>query len=58
MAELAQELIKKKAQEKSWTIQTYPGKVRLPADILRPLPSSDASKEVSLRAYVSRRECM
>ncbi|RXW15368.1 hypothetical protein EST38_g10488 [Candolleomyces aberdarensis] len=51
-AELAQELIKKKAQEKSWTIQTYPGKVRLPPDILRPLPSSEAGKEIFKTTYL------
>ncbi|KAF6757823.1 cohesin-associated protein Pds5 [Ephemerocybe angulata] len=52
MAELAQELIKKRASDRSWTIQTYPGKVRLPPDILRPLPSSEAGKEILKTAYL------
>ncbi|KAF8156995.1 armadillo-type protein [Crassisporium funariophilum] len=43
MCELAQTLIKARAQAHSWTLATYPGKIRLPADILRPLPSVEAT---------------
>ncbi|KAG2003330.1 cohesin-associated protein Pds5 [Coprinopsis cinerea AmutBmut pab1-1] len=52
MAELAQELIKMRASTHSWTIQTYPGKVRLPSDILRPLPSADAVKQIVRTVYL------
>jgi sister-chromatid-cohesion protein PDS5 len=45
MCEMAQILIKGRAQAHSWLLSTYPGKVRLPSDILRPLPT-EASNEV------------
>ncbi|KAF8970162.1 armadillo-type protein [Flammula alnicola] len=47
MCELAQVLIKARAQTHSWLLPSYPGKVRLPADILRPLPSAEATNEVN-----------
>ncbi|KAH6900864.1 cohesin-associated protein Pds5 [Coprinopsis sp. MPI-PUGE-AT-0042] len=52
ISELAQELIKIRASNHSWTIQTYPGKVRLPSDILRPLPTGDAAKEIVKTVYL------
>jgi sister-chromatid-cohesion protein PDS5 len=45
MCEMAQILIKGRAQTHSWLLSTYPGKVRLPSDILRPLPT-EAGNEV------------
>ena len=45
MCEMAQILIKGRAQAHSWLLSTYPGKVRLPSDILRPLPT-EAGNEV------------
>ena len=47
MADLAQELIKAHAQGRSWTLQSYPGKVKLPSDILRALPGPGAVAKVS-----------
>ncbi|KAG6833054.1 hypothetical protein H0H87_012065 [Tephrocybe sp. NHM501043] len=52
IAELAQELIKIHATSKSWTLTSYPGKVRLPSDILRPLPSPEAAKEIMKTVYL------
>lgn len=46
MSELAQELIKSRTQTNSWSLQSYPGKVKLPSDILRALPSPDAANKV------------
>lgn len=48
MCEMAQFLVKARAQTNSWLLPSYPGKVRLPADILRPLPSAEATNEVCL----------
>ncbi|KAG6901443.1 hypothetical protein C0995_011956 [Termitomyces sp. Mi166 len=50
--ELAQELIKIRATSRSWTIPSYPGKVRLPPDILRPLPNAEAAKEIAKTVYL------
>jgi len=48
VAELAQELIKIWAHSHSLNITTYPGKVKLPGDILRPLANSETSNKVSV----------
>ena len=46
LSELAQHLIKVRAHLHSWPLQSYPGKVKLYSDILRPLPSADAVNQV------------
>lgn len=46
MSELAQELIKSRTQSNSWSLQSYPGKVKLPSDIFRALPSPEAANKV------------
>ncbi|KAI0777199.1 hypothetical protein BD413DRAFT_514292 [Trametes elegans] len=51
-AELAQHLIKAHAKAHSWNLETYPGKVRLPGDILRPLPSAEAANEILKTVYL------
>ncbi|KAH0834786.1 hypothetical protein J3R83DRAFT_10387 [Lanmaoa asiatica] len=53
MAELAQELIKARAQARSWALQSYPGKVKLPSDILRALPNPEAVAKVVKTQYLS-----
>jgi len=53
ISELAQELIKARTQARSWTLQSYPGKVKLPSDILRPLPNSEAVAKVIKTQYLS-----
>ncbi|KIM85696.1 hypothetical protein PILCRDRAFT_341662 [Piloderma croceum F 1598] len=52
MSELAQELIKSRAQSNSWSLQSYPGKVKLPSDILRALPSPDAANKILKTTYL------
>ena len=45
-AELAQHLIRAYAKSRSWNLEVWPGKVKLPSDILRPLPSAEAVNQV------------
>ncbi|KAG8216411.1 hypothetical protein J3R82DRAFT_6516 [Butyriboletus roseoflavus] len=52
-AELAQELIKARTQARSWTLQSYPGKVKLPSDILRALPNPESVTKVVKTQYLS-----
>ncbi|RPD56961.1 hypothetical protein L226DRAFT_491089 [Lentinus tigrinus ALCF2SS1-7] len=52
-AELAQYLIRAYAKAKSWNLETWPGKVRLPPDILRPLPSAEATNKILKTVYLS-----
>ncbi|KAF9235796.1 armadillo-type protein [Melanogaster broomeanus] len=53
MSELAQELIRTRAQGRSWTLQSYPGKVKLPSDILRALPNPEAASKILKTQYLS-----
>ncbi|KII91267.1 hypothetical protein PLICRDRAFT_105332 [Plicaturopsis crispa FD-325 SS-3] len=52
MSELAQELIKTRAHLHSWSIQSYPGKVKLPPDILRALPNPEAANKIMKTVYL------
>ncbi|KAJ3508895.1 hypothetical protein NLJ89_g5509 [Agrocybe chaxingu] len=52
MCEIAQLLIKARATAHSWLLPAYPGKVRLPSDILRPLPSPEATNEILKTTYL------
>ncbi|KAG0700591.1 armadillo-type protein [Suillus ampliporus] len=52
MSELAQELIKARAQARSWSLQSYPGKVKLPSDILRALPNPEAATKILKTVYL------
>ena len=45
-SELAQHLIKGRAKAHSWALESYPGKLKLPGDILRSLPNPEAAREV------------
>ncbi|KAI0747029.1 armadillo-type protein [Daedaleopsis nitida] len=51
-AELAQYLIKAHAKAHSWNLETWPGHIRLPQDILRPLPNGEASKKIMSTVYL------
>ncbi|KAG1784584.1 armadillo-type protein [Suillus plorans] len=52
MSELTQELIKARAQARSWSLQSYPGKVKLPSDILRALPNPEAATKILKTVYL------
>lgn len=54
VGELAQHLIKARAKAHSWPLESYPGKVRIPGDIFRPLPSVEAANEVCNSCEVCR----
>jgi sister-chromatid-cohesion protein PDS5 len=45
MSELAQEIIKIRTQLHSWDLQSYPGKIKLPSDILRALPDPETANK-------------
>ncbi|KAJ7135989.1 cohesin-associated protein Pds5 [Mycena epipterygia] len=52
ICELAQELIKIWAHSQSLNIATYPGKIKLPPDILRPLPNADTANKILKTVYL------
>lgn len=47
ISELAQRLLRDRAKSHGWVLETYPGKVKLPGDIFKPLPNPGAAREVS-----------
>ncbi|KAG7091856.1 hypothetical protein E1B28_008258 [Marasmius oreades] len=53
LCDMAQELLKAVAQQHSWNIQSYPGKVKLPSDILRPHPNVESANRVIKKFYLS-----
>jgi sister-chromatid-cohesion protein PDS5 len=52
ISELAQELIKKRAALHSWSLPSYPGKVKLPSDVLRPFRSAESANQVAKTVYL------
>ncbi|KAF8726601.1 hypothetical protein AX14_007667 [Amanita brunnescens Koide BX004] len=52
ICEMAQELIKARAHQNSWSIQSYPGNVKLPSDILRPLPNAETANKIVKTVYL------
>ncbi|KAH7926273.1 hypothetical protein BV22DRAFT_1128351 [Leucogyrophana mollusca] len=52
MSELAQELIKSRSHSNSWNLESYPGKVKLPSDILRALPNAEAASKILKTVYL------
>lgn len=47
LAELAERIVGVIVVKNGWIVQTYPGKIKLPADIFKPLPSHDVQQDVS-----------
>ncbi|KAF9255405.1 hypothetical protein L218DRAFT_884207 [Marasmius fiardii PR-910] len=53
LCDMAQELLKAYAQQHSWNLPLYPGKIKLPSDILRPHASAEAANRVLKKSYLS-----
>ncbi|KAG8711503.1 hypothetical protein FRC11_002628, partial [Ceratobasidium sp. 423] len=51
LSELAQHLIRARAKNRGWTLNTYPGKVKIPADLFRALPNHHAAREACTPSY-------
>ncbi|KIY45059.1 hypothetical protein FISHEDRAFT_50101 [Fistulina hepatica ATCC 64428] len=52
LSELAQELIKARVRQQSWNLESYPGKVKMPPDILKPHPNPEVANEVIKSVYL------
>ena len=52
LSELAQLVINKRAAQSGWTIESYLGRVTLPGDIFKPLPSREVQREIYDRQYL------
>ncbi|KAL7275171.1 Sister chromatid cohesion protein pds5 [Rhizina undulata] len=52
LSELSQAVIRRYGDYHHWTIQTWPGKLRLPAGLFAPMPSPEISLEVARKTYL------
>ncbi|KZV76642.1 hypothetical protein PENSPDRAFT_598127 [Peniophora sp. CONT] len=52
LSELAGLVVRRWAKAKGWVVSTYPKKVKLPADVFRPLPTPEAANEIMRRTYL------
>jgi sister-chromatid-cohesion protein PDS5 len=52
LSEIADYVIKERAQNQGWTIPPYPNAVGMPKDIMRPL-SPEAAKRVRSKVYLT-----
>ncbi|KAF8271886.1 armadillo-type protein [Lactarius quietus] len=52
LSELAQHIIKDMAKRHSWTLQSFPMKVKLPTGILRPLPNAEAANKILKQVFL------
>ena len=47
VSELAQHIIQARTRTHSWTIESYPGKISMPAELFRPLAGAEDVQKVS-----------
>ncbi|CAG8641165.1 916_t:CDS:10, partial [Ambispora leptoticha] len=52
LSDLAQHVIREKCKAASWTLPSYPGQVKLPADLFASLPTAEKMKEVMEKNYL------
>jgi len=52
LSDLAQAVIRKYEELKSWQLQVWPGKVGMPAGIFAPMPHHDKAQEVAMKNYL------
>jgi sister-chromatid-cohesion protein PDS5 len=53
LSDLAQALIRSWEDQSSWTMQSWPGKMRLPVGIFRPLESHERAQEIAKKNWIS-----
>jgi sister-chromatid-cohesion protein PDS5 len=53
LSDLAQALIRAWEEQNSWTMQSWPGKMKLPSGIFRPLASHERAQEIAKKVWIS-----
>jgi len=51
LGEMAQELIKVRSKQHSWPLPSYPGKIKLPADIFKALHTPEMANKITKHVY-------
>ncbi|EOA83478.1 Sister chromatid cohesion protein pds5 [Exserohilum turcicum] len=52
LSDLAQALIRSWEEQNNWTMQLYPGKMKLPSGIFRPLESHERAQEIAMKTWI------
>jgi len=52
LSDLAQALIRAWEDQNSWTMQSWPGKLKLPSGIFRPLESHERAQEIAKKTWI------
>lgn len=52
LSDLAQAVIRRYEELHGWSMQAWPGKMKMPAGIFAPLPSHDVAQEIAVKQYV------
>lgn len=53
LSDLAQALIRAWEEQNNWTMQSWPGKMKLPSGIFRPLESHERAQEIAKKTWIS-----
>jgi sister-chromatid-cohesion protein PDS5 len=53
LSDLAQALIRAWEEQNNWTMQSWPGKMKLPSGIFRPLESHERAQEIAVKTWIS-----
>jgi len=54
LSEIAQRIVQSRAKSRGWSLVTLPvGKVKLPSDILKPLPNAETASKILKKVYLS-----
>lgn len=53
LSDLAQALIRAWEEQNNWTMQSWPGKMKLPSGIFRSLESHERAQEIATKAWIS-----
>ncbi|KAF1938301.1 sister chromatid cohesion and DNA repair protein [Clathrospora elynae] len=53
LSDLAQALIRSWEEQNNWTMQSWPGKMKLPSGIFRPLESHDQAQDIAKKTWIS-----
>ncbi|KAJ9639413.1 Sister chromatid cohesion protein pds5 [Coniosporium tulheliwenetii] len=52
LSDLSQEVIRRFQEQHGWTMQAWPGKIRMPAGLFAALPSHEVAQEIAQKNYV------
>lgn len=53
LSDLAQALVRAWEDQNGWTMQSWPGKMKLPSGIFRPLESHDRAQEIATKTWIN-----